>query len=709
MANGKPYNTLTAATVDVSSNDNISKLKKAVKAMCKPSLDRVAITGILVYKVDLNIEESRKLTTSLKQGSTINIDTYTGDSLDELVKLRRYFPRQPDEEVVHLIIDCTKSVNEIVDAALAKDVLRSNNTKRLSDPEKAVQALRERYGYTPRLGGYGGVFGNASKDDIYSQFYEGIDVDDKAKFIARDEIVTRLLNDLSTYRIMIVRSPPMTGKSSLAQLVEKRLKDQIEADTSGMPKRVFLLSMLSMGRGTGDWTFAEQFQKLMGGVSWDEFVVECIRVETYLIVDEAQVLYSSTGRIEDCRHRGEALWGVQKWTRQRQGNLKLLAFATYGYDGAWDSSNLAVELYSPSEDLPSGARWGLEDIRFTETEFQEYTERFFVRYTKENLSTKDIDQLRTEIWRATLGHPGFVAVIYDLLRKQFDSTFRSRNPDKKRLPVTVSQIFVYMRSGEFAVGLQNVRASKTFDNLTAEQKTICDLVLASSQGIVLSRLPHSHEQAIIQLFKTFVLSLYGDPTSPTSTVNFAAPILRVVYLQKRYGKVIKASNPVTNFREFIIGVFKNMIQEHLALSLGKGEDGLYERTWQMEFFRSASQILPEGDVVSPDFGALLGTDGRLDFWVGGDKRWAVELLRDGKRLKEHEARWDDSYACLIQEANDYALLDIRSQRMRPRGTRNRHPQAVTVLYSDDYSSVEIMLPGETTTTDVTLSCNSNRT
>jgi hypothetical protein len=42
---------------------------------------------------------------------------------------------------------------------------------------------------------------------------------------------------------------------------------------------------------------------------------------------------------------------------------------------------------------------------------------------------------------------------------------------------------------------------------------------------------------------------------------------------------------------------------------------LLERIWQMEFYRSAMQVLPTDVYILPDVGTVFGTAGYVDFYV----------------------------------------------------------------------------------------------
>jgi hypothetical protein len=121
--------------------------------------------------------------------------------------------------------------------------------------------------------------------------WEGINLRDPNEYIEREETVHRLKAHLNTAHVILVRSPPMSGKTSLAQLLEKDYRQNHEAELSLQKKslRVLRLSMLWMGSSGGHWTFEKRFFDLVGRTSWEDFIAECDKVKTILIVDEAQV------------------------------------------------------------------------------------------------------------------------------------------------------------------------------------------------------------------------------------------------------------------------------------------------------------------------------------------------------------------------------------------------------------------------------------
>lgn len=90
-----------------------------------------------------------------------------------------------------------------------------------------------------------------------------------------------------------------------------------------------------------------------------------------------------------------------------------------------------------------------------------------------------------------------------------------------------------------------------------------------------------------------------------------------------------------------------------------------------------------------------GITGMVDFCTP-QLGWALEVTRDGKGIREHSARFDDSgrYAPLMH-ANViklHAIVDLRSPSASPdhqAAPRVAHPHLYTVLFSEDFKKATI--------------------
>jgi hypothetical protein len=110
--------------------------------------------------------------------------------------------------------------------------------------------------------------------------YEGIDLC-SSDICRREPTIQKLVNKINDAGFLLVRSPPMSGKTSLGQLLEQHL-----AKDSSI--RVIRISLLWMGTSSGSWTFKEGFQRLMD-ITWERFQEECVHIKTIFIIDEVQV------------------------------------------------------------------------------------------------------------------------------------------------------------------------------------------------------------------------------------------------------------------------------------------------------------------------------------------------------------------------------------------------------------------------------------
>ena len=116
--------------------------------------------------------------------------------------------------------------------------------------------------------------------------------------------IKKLLDHLNNMCVLLIWSPPMAGKTSLAQPFEKHLLEEHPA------MRVFHISLLWMEDDNREWTFSDQFQWIMGNVGWCQFVSESSRIETILIVDEVQKLYKPDREDSVPLYGGKEFWDV---------------------------------------------------------------------------------------------------------------------------------------------------------------------------------------------------------------------------------------------------------------------------------------------------------------------------------------------------------------------------------------------------------------
>ncbi|CAG8559314.1 4284_t:CDS:2, partial [Paraglomus occultum] len=151
--------------------------------------------------------------------------------------------------------------------------------------------------------------------------------------------------------------------------------------------------------------------------------------------------------------------------------------------------------------------------------------------------------------------------------------------------------------------------------------------------------------------------------------QFAAPLVRVILGQRLFTAPATLSNlPKANdFENFLVMSICRMRPPILRESLGKERlnSRLYERSWQMEWYRAASTVVPAMATISPDVGPIFGSTGFLDFYVNSGL--------DGGTYEEIPLK-------------HWAIIDFRHISKKLQKTK---PNFWHVLYDNSYSEVEI--------------------
>ncbi|PKC64275.1 hypothetical protein RhiirA1_462635 [Rhizophagus irregularis] len=604
-----------AFPVDFDTNKTIGHLKGAIKeqaGLVEPA------HKLILWRV--NIPENEKY--EIHEGINIK-EMFRGEKLvSDLKTIGQVFKIPPPSEHIHIIVE-----------------LPATTDVKLS--------------YTPRLGGIGGTMILATEGERVGT-YEGINLN-SPDICHREQTIQKLVEKISKVGFLLVRSPPMSGKTSLGQLLEQHLVKDPNI-------RVIRISLLWMGIPSGTWTFEEEFERLMS-ITWKKFQDECGHIRTIFIVDEVQMLYVPQGEHETAsRHKGNVFWETVKRCQQIS-NLSIVAFAAYDYKGAWDLSSATYTIdVSPFMILPENT-WSIEDVRFTEEEYKDYFLRFCSTHLKNMEDEDDINYLQEYVCNTTACYPGLVAFFMNHIRDHFSRQLKYDDTLK------FDSIFLYLKSHGFMKA--GFRGFAHIKNLTPEEEELCDRVF---QGPINIRQSYSTSGKVKMLVRTNLLS------EQDGKLDFASPYLRVLYLQRRWGSTIRPIIPPQDFKSFLHGTFTNMNAEAIRNSYCVGTDGrLLERAWQMEFYRAATQVLPADIFISPDVGTYWGSSGYMDFFVGDSRSWAIELLRDGEKASDHKSRINKIYKPIGKISKEWAIIDIRHP-----GLPNNNPE-----YSADHHWINI--------------------
>ena len=404
-------------------------------------------------------------------------------------------------------------------------------------------------------------------------------------------------------------------------------------------------------------------------IEWHEWVRQCEKIPTVLIMDETQMIYESMEKV-DVSMKGtgtaEEFWDVIKVCLQGS-NLNVIMFAAYGYGAK--SEGLSTPLYISEYNSMS-----LTDIRFTDKELEEYVKIYCERNF--GLSSDDciISQFILYINYVTAGHAGFVRHILQSTKDEMQSKIRN-------VELTWKEIYKYLHSSIFDQTINNCRAVPKLDKFSETQKKICERVHLNGSTRFLDK-DDNHKY----LIRTGVCVVHN-----LENLCFSAPLIERSFFQQHYGSEIRASSTPGSLYEFIVKTFTiicNESNEILKYSLGAGADKtLLEQTWQKEFYRAGTRALGEKYFLSCEVGPHFKSKGYIDFYVS-ELDWAIKLLREGLDMEGHN-RFDETigtYKEIVEVAKEIAIIDIRSKSKKVQNVKERF---VHVSYSDNYNSFMI--------------------
>jgi len=110
-----------------------------------------------------------------------------------------------------------------------------------------------------------------------------------------------------------------------------------------------------------------------------------------------------------------------------------------------------------------------------------------------------------------------------------------------------------------------------------------------------------------------------------------------------------------------------------------------DAVFQQLLHESLASILPVSYRIIPDLGTSATVNGEeitgeLDFYIPNCNQWAIELLRDGSKQKEHLDHTPGKYRNV--EATEWLVVDCRLD-VTP---RKREKNLCTLVFNENYES-----------------------
>jgi len=286
---------------------------------------------------------------------------------------------------------------------------------------------------------------------------EGVNINDPDVSL-RFDIIPPLIKDLIDKKVILVRAPPFSGKTSVAQILEHNLVNAPEFSNY----RVIRISLL-WGINFNWDTFGEKWKSVVG-ISWEEWITQRRAIPTILILDEAQLIYGKEKKVDpNNKESADQFWMIVKGLLQEVTRINIIMFAAYGYRSS-NHTGLTTPVTLPELNCKS-----LIDINFTPSELEKYVVQFSSKYFK-SLDQRSVSKLYKYIQVVTEGHAGLVCQIL----------MSTENAMKKRIDtncLTWEEIFKYLNSESFDSSIyNNCRAVPRVSALSNKLRKICEEV-----------------------------------------------------------------------------------------------------------------------------------------------------------------------------------------------------------------------------------------
>ena len=459
----------------------------------------------------------------------------------------------------------------------------------------------------------------------------------ETKIVRRAATVKSLLDQLEITRVLLIKSPPMTGKTSMATLIADSL-------FRSAPEKILIinLSMVDFAQRGPDWKFGDCFQGELG-FSWADMFNYAKFRKIYLIIDEVQLIYKKVdddGKVSSPCNKSGIVWTMAKaLISNLKSRILCVFFAAYG------SSPQNSGMATPVEFREDVSMFGIDCLNFTDDEMQEYVQKNLECLNQ--ISDMEVTEFCLNLKHLCSSHVGLCQEVIFILNRWY------RSKMKYGISVLAKDLLLVLWSKKVFERLLTTRAVSVVDVVSVKELDLLKDFI--NENVI------EDKKCIQSLVKKGMLVEKND------TYKFSSPVMARYALQKIIGMPAKrAEIEPGSLEEFIIYVLSSLDYSHLKSSLGKTKSTgiLLERAWQMEFYKTAIQCTPQSWHVSADVGGLFDSSGAIDFTVHSEGMkvfWGIELLRESDRINEHIARFgtDGRYNALCKRFTDHCLVDFR--------------------------------------------------
>ena len=504
---------------------------------------------------------------------------------------------------------------------------------------------------------------------------DGIKLEDPDSYLKREDLVQKAINRARQAGILVVSSPPGSGKTSLIQLMIQSLhqndRDNVHAE------------IVRPSRPSRPNFDLFDYVRDRIGVSYEEKTLSAnlqSYSEVWLLFDDAQKLYGQKFHEfwqDVVKTRNSIGFGKKTTTTTSADSLR--SFRRKRRNGSDWCANVIVVVsatyFLTNEDdspiaLRSQPRIEVEDLLLTKDEAKEL---FEIRFVYPSWRTYESD-----LFRLTNGNAAAFAIGMDIIGyKSFSVDNRSEEILSEEMAVKeLHEGVAFLESLERCFPLKTVDTESHFQILDS----IVDAYKVDvGEGFTSSR---RDNDAVSKLKKAGILS---------KSNRFTCPAAASFYYSMVYPRASFSSEPPWSLAELVTKATARLSARLLRVARQVNKMGVLqtpkEAVFQQLFHESIASLLPPSYRIVPEYGteALMQgkmKTGELDFYIRHGAKWGLELVRDGDGIGEHLRRIIGKYQNV--EADEWLVVDCRVNGGRPNLAADR----CSLVFADDCRSCQ---------------------
>ena len=482
----------------------------------------------------------------------------------------------------------------------------------------------------------------------------------------RLETIDELMKILKEKKYILIKSPPLSGKSCLSKILEV-----YASNFHG----IRVLKVLPFPNDTYD-SLRENFNSYYKAqnITWSTAFNPL--EPTIIVFDETQILYEMN-----------ELWNYLKQLIDNNKNPNMLVI----FFAAYQILNIKTGL-TPLEFVSSNT-FNMKLMGLKESEYEE----LFDTYHHLKLNVFFDEDLKFFIKKRMGSHIGLAQKSITHIYKRFQSEI-----------INNTLIKTYLTSATFNKDLSENRAFpkiKIIKNLNPIQIRILSSIFKwENISIENSECLNDINTNILNLEQQGFLVSTVMPTS--KVYEFASPIIGEIIYNQIFSQNQIIYNQIFSQNRDLFLLLKNPESMSLkdvcvhALQFINGsalrktqefiKDGfLKEGQWQDEFYGCLTRILSTEYAISAEAGHELGCKGEIYFYINGKFKWGIELLREGSDLGGHLDRFKKNGIYFKMEKKDYIVIDFRNNQFQKRKEEEDLDHLMRVVYDPNFLGCDI--------------------